>query len=183
MLSPQYPQATLSAIDSAGTIWTLVISETADQGSGTLQSLLTLQLVGGGEATEQEQCSYQTDPYSPIQCDYTINNGSSTQQWVAVVTSFTPPANLIVGDSGQLFTENLYLTVSSGIAGNQTGTYSVVAYSPSAVELQINVSGTANGNFVSASEAFAVDTSGNVTLISYSLPLRINGAIEILTFT
>jgi hypothetical protein len=183
-LSPTYAQTNLTATDDSGNVFNLAISDTADAGTASFNGQTANYTTLGLAITENANTTpvfefgavayYLMNPYSPLG-EVISQNG--TVEDTALVTAFTPPANLTVGDSGQLDAISYYNT-SNVLIGNATQTYSVAANNATTVLVTLTTTGTVNGTSTTDQETFTVDTSGNVVLQSFTL--TVNG--EVLTF-
>jgi len=104
-----------------------------------------------------------------------LSNGTQ----YGVVTSWTPPSTVNVGDSGPLYGETIYHdSTKATIDGTETTTYAVNAATPTTLQFCENVSISANANsdgLVSGtgSACFYVSSSGSVTGIT--LTITVNG--------
>jgi hypothetical protein len=185
VLSPTYSLTNLTATDNSGNVFYLAISDTADAGTASFDGQMANYNTLGVAITENTNPNpvlslgavafYLTSPYSPLGEEIT-QNGVIVE--TALLPSFTPPSSLTVGDSGQLDAISYYNT-SNVLIGNATQTYSVAANNATTVLVTLTTTGTINGAATSDQETFAVDTSGNVVLQSFTL--TVNG--EVLTFT
>jgi hypothetical protein len=93
--------------------------------------------------------------YLPLGCSTCV--GSLTQ--TITVATWTPPAKLDVGATGQLATLSSTTPTDAIVE-----TYSVAAYSPTAVLVTVTETGQQPGD--NGSESYTVDASGNEQLIS-----------------
>lgn len=145
---------------------------TTFNGQSANSSAITVTVQQGGTTltTDSSTDYYLLNPFTPLG----ITGTASGTAYTLDLNSVNPlPATLTVGASGTLFTGNYLATGTSTVIGMTTQTFSVTAGTASAITLTIKDDGTINGQAVTDSTVFAVDSMGNLTL--QSVEAMVNG--------
>jgi len=117
---------------------------------------------------------YLSNPYSPLGIVGTTNGVPYT----FLYTSYTPlPSTLTVGASGPL-ASGTYYDASGTVIGSLTQTYTVTAYSSTAVNLDIKAAGSLSGVPETETLTYSITTSGAATL--NAAQLTVNGTTVLL---
>jgi hypothetical protein len=196
--SPAFPAVNLTATDGNGNTFAMATAEIVEIGvalsfggqdySYNYDSVVIVDQNNIAQLIASSDDFYQPSPYMPVGSEVPLGstgiiNSTMFSEYYDLLTSWTPPASLTVGASGQLDSVTYYNNTGT-LIGTGTVTYAVVAYSPAAVEYQLTTEALVNGIRTSMIESYTVTASGAVALLSVTLTLQ-SGiyAGETLTFT
>lgn len=171
------PSATLTA-SSGGNSYTAIYSETPNNGTAMFDgqeansSTISLSITENGSpiVTEIDTAYYLETPYQPLGLTLSSKGG----QFDLLYASSTPlPSTLTVGASGPLGSGTYYVVNTNDGIGSLTETYSVASSDASTVLLTTYATGTINGQSISETINYSVNSSGALEL--QSVEILVNG--------